>query len=166
MAVPIRQLLRLALTASFLLGAGIADARAEVTGKRPKVIDGHSINLAGWRIRLFGIYAPALRQTCEADGKPWNCGMEARWAVADRIGHNWVACQEQAIDPDGALVAVCYLGGIGGPNLNAWLVANGWALAYRPESQAYVAQEEGARHAGRGLWRGDFVEPWLWSGPR
>ena len=145
-----------------LLLAMPALALAEVTGKRPQVIDGHSINLAGWRIRLFGIYAPALEQTCEAQGKTWRCGLEARWAVADRIGHNWVSCQERSIDPDGALAAVCYLGGIGGPNLNAWLVANGWALAYRPESDDYVAQEEGARHAGRGLWRGEFVAPWLW----
>ena len=88
--------------------------------------------------------------------------------LAGTSGRNEVAYMQPlwAIDPDGALVAVCYLGSIGGPNLNAWLVANGWALAYRPESEAYVAQEEGARHAGRGLWRGDFVEPWLWSGPR
>ena len=135
---------------------------AEVTGKRPQVLDGHSLNLAGWRIRLWGLYAPAVDQTCTADGQSWRCGLEARWAVADRIGFNWVSCEQKSIDPDGALVAVCYLGGIGGPNLNAWIVAHGWAMAWRPETDAYVAQEEGARHSGRGLWRGEFVVPWEW----
>ena len=46
--------------------------------------------------------------------------------------------------------------------LNAWLVAQGWALAYRPESLDYVADEEAARRSGRGLWRGDFEAPWVW----
>ena len=42
------------------------------------------------------------------------------------------------------------------------MVAQGWALAYRPESLDYVADEEAARRSGRGLWRGDFEAPWVW----
>jgi hypothetical protein len=41
-------------------------------------------------------------------------------------------------------------------------VRNGWALAYRRYSRAYVAEERAAENAGRGIWRGDFVEPWDW----
>ena len=137
-------------------------AAGEITGKRPSVIDGKTIVLAGARIRLFGIDAPETGQTCRAGGQPWNCGMEARWATANRIGMNWVACQPRSQDPSGAIVAVCYLGGIGGPELNAWLVAQGWALAYRPESLDYVAEEETARRSRKGLWRGEFEAPWVW----
>ena len=150
--------------ASVLAVAG--PAAAEITGKRPTVLDGNRILLAGYPIRFYGIAAPAIDQTCEAQGAVWNCGAEARWAVADRIGLNWVACEARGRDPDGAIAATCYLGGIGGPELNAWLVANGWALAYRQESEAYVVQEKAAERARRGLWRGRFVRPWLWSGQR
>ena len=44
----------------------------------------------------------------------------------------------------------------------AWLVKNGWALAYRRYSKAYVGQEQAAQAAGRGMWRGEFVMPWDW----
>ena len=49
-----------------------------------------------------------------------------------------------------------------GEDLNAWLVSQGHALAYRRYSVKYVGQEETARAAARGLWAGDFVKPWEW----
>ncbi len=148
------------LVATLLLA--IAPAWADVIGKRPQVIDGNTLELAGVRLRLYGIDAPETDQTCRADARTWNCGMEARWAAINRIGQNWVACRARGRDPGGALAAVCYLGGIGGPELNAWLVAQGWALAYRQESRDYVGDEVAARQAGRGIWRGEFVAPWVW----
>ena len=42
------------------------------------------------------------------------------------------------------------------------LTSTGWALAARRISERYVALEEGARAAGRGLWRGQFITPWDW----
>ena len=47
-------------------------------------------------------------------------------------------------------------------DVNAWLVAEGWALAYRRYSDAYVEQESEARRSRRGMWRGEFVSPWEW----
>ena len=35
-------------------------------------------------------------------------------------------------------------------------------LAYRKYSTACVADEEVARKAGAGIWRGQFVPPWEW----
>jgi endonuclease YncB( thermonuclease family) len=49
-----------------------------------------------------------------------------------------------------------------GQDIGAWLVENGWALAYRRFSTAYVRQEQAAESAGRGIWRGEFVPPWDW----
>lgn len=139
-----------------------APALAEIAGKRPYVVDGDSFELLGVRVRLFGVDAPYPDQTCQLNGAPWNCGLDARWALSDRIGLNWVVCVERGRDPDGSVSALCYLGGIGGPDLNGWIVARGWALARRQESPAYVAQEEAARQAGRGLWRSRFVPPREW----
>ena len=56
-------------------------------------------------------------------------------------------------------VGVCALGG---EDLNAWLVSEGHALAYRRYSLKYVEQEKAARAVRRGIWAGDFVAPWDW----
>ena len=42
------------------------------------------------------------------------------------------------------------------------MVYTGWALADRRYSTRYVATEDDAREAGRGLWRDKFVPPWEW----
>jgi endonuclease YncB( thermonuclease family) len=42
------------------------------------------------------------------------------------------------------------------------MVHTGWALAYRRYSKLYVAIEEKAKAAKRGMWRGEFVPPWEW----
>ena len=47
-------------------------------------------------------------------------------------------------------------------HMQAWLVSNGWALAYRRYSTDYVAADEVAKSAKLGLWRGEFVKPWEW----
>ena len=40
--------------------------------------------------------------------------------------------------------------------------SQGWALAYRKYSMDYVGDEDAARAAGKGLWRGKFIPPWEW----
>lgn len=42
------------------------------------------------------------------------------------------------------------------------MVSNGWALAYRRYSIEYVDDETTAETAERGLWAGEFIEPWEW----
>jgi endonuclease YncB( thermonuclease family) len=59
----------------------------------------------------------------------------------------------------GRTVAVCFLGS---EELNRWMVANGWAVAFRRYSLDYVADEDGARLAGAGLWSSTFQMPWDW----
>ena len=45
---------------------------------------------------------------------------------------------------------------------NEAIVRQGWALAYRRYSRAYVSAEDEARKSVVGIWRGKFVEPWEW----
>lgn len=148
-----RSLLGLTTILLFLGLAPVVGA-AEITGRGPVVIDSATLVMTGQRIRLFGLRATVPSQTCTIGALVWACGQEARWATINRVGNHWVVCVERARDGDGAILAVCHLGGIGGPELNAWLVEEGWALATRGEATAYVAQEERAKAAGRGLWRG------------
>jgi endonuclease YncB( thermonuclease family) len=62
-------------------------------------------------------------------------------------------------DRYGRVVAVCRAGHI---DLNAWMVGHGWAVAYRHFSMDYVRDEDEARSARKGVWRGRFVMPWEW----
>ncbi len=131
---------------------------ADVSG-RARVIDGDTMEVNGSRIRLHGIDAPESAQTCLAGGKRWRCGRHATNALTGWTGGRPVDCEERDRDRYGRIVAVCRLDG---SDLNARLVAEGWALAYRRYSNAYVGEEASAKAAGRGLWQGDFIAPWDW----
>jgi endonuclease YncB( thermonuclease family) len=123
------------------------------------VIDADTIEIHGQRIRLFGIDAPEGRQTCELNGQPYRCGQQAALALADYIGQRTVRCESRDIDRYQRVVSVCY---VRGRDVGAWLVSEGWALAYRRYSLEYVDEEDGARTDRRGLWRGTFIPPWEW----
>ena len=140
-------------------GASTPEPDSEDVAGRAVVIDGDTIDVDGSRIRLYGIDAPESQQTCRAEGRRWACGEQATHALTDRIGSQTVQCEERDRDSYGRIVAVCQLAG---QDLNAWLVAQGWALAYRRFSEAYVTEEAAAEAAGLGIWRGQFVAPWDW----
>jgi endonuclease YncB( thermonuclease family) len=60
-------------------------------------------------------------------------------------------------------VAICFKGN---DDLNRWMVANGWAVAYRRYSVDYVADEDAARQSRINIWSGDFDMPWDWRARR
>ena len=69
-------------------------------------------------------------------------------------------CQAVERDRHGRLVAKVF--SPNGVDIGRRLVSAGWALAYRRYSMDYVAAEDEARRAKRGMWRGTFVKPWEW----
>ena len=115
--------------------------------------------MAGQRIRLHGIDAPEKAQTCRIEGAPWACGIAAWGELVQLVAGKNVTCEVRDVDRYGRSVAVC---AADGEDINAALVAQGWALAYRQFSDDYVTQEGEAREAGLGMWRGWFVDPWDW----
>jgi endonuclease YncB( thermonuclease family) len=126
---------------------------------KARVIDGDTIEIGSERVRLHGIDAPEVRQTCIAYEKQWACGREATFALAFEVGHHWVTCRGDKRDRYGRLIAVCYVGPY---DLGKRMVRDRWALAYRRYSMDYVNDEVAARQARRGMWRGEFVPPWEW----
>ncbi len=146
------------LSLAFIAGLALVDARADVVG-RASVIDGDTIEIHSQRIRLHGIDAPESGQLCLASNERYRCGKKAALALDDKIAGRPVSCEQKDRDRYGRIVAVCRLAG---EDLNGWLVAEGWALAYRQYSTDYVDEEASAKAEGKGVWRGTFVPPWDW----
>jgi endonuclease YncB( thermonuclease family) len=133
-----------------------ACAIAADLASRASVIDGDTLEIHGQRIRLYGIDAPKSHHICEAAGQTYRCGQQAALALAGHIAQRTVACEpprHRSLRPDRRRLPC------GRRRLNAWMVAQGWALAYRQYSIAYVGQEEAAHAAGLGIWRGAFTAP-------
>jgi endonuclease YncB( thermonuclease family) len=147
------------LIALFAVASSPRAAQNDIVGVA-SVIDGDTIEIRGTRIRLFGIDAPEGRQECRRrDGRAWRCGQQAALALQDHIGRRPLICTERDVDQYGRIVAQCQ---VNGEDINAWLVAQGWAAAYTAYSRDYAAQERAARAAGFGIWSGEFVMPWDW----
>ena len=147
----------LALAAAGLLLA--CPVLAQTISGPARVIDGDTIDISGQRVRLHGIDAPEKAQTCRIEGVPWVCGVAAWGELVQLVAGQDVTCDTRDIDRYGRTVAVCTADG---EDINAAMVAQGWALADRQFSVDYVAQEGEAREARRGLWAGEFIPPWEW----
>ena len=125
-----------------------------------KVSDGDSLRSGPLKIRLHGIDAPELKQTCtDNSGASWPCGRAARDAMADIAMTAPLRCDLMDVDRYGRLVMRCLAGDT---DIAAHLVASGLALAYRRYSTDYVDVETVARETGRGMWAGAFEPPWDW----
>ena len=144
---------------------GLAQPAAAQMEGTPKVIDGDTIELDGQTIRLFGVDAPEMGQSCLIKKRLYNCGMVARAALFDLTAGSSVTCKVIAPGPKDIAAegrpGRCFAAGYG---LSEGMVYTGWALAKRGVSERYVAYELGARDSGRGLWKGNFVMPWDWRG--
>jgi endonuclease YncB( thermonuclease family) len=124
------------------------------------VIDGDSLSIAGWRIRLQGIDAPEWHQTCtDAGGATWPCGRRAARELGMLIKDASLTCKPSEYDRYDRILAVCTLPE--GTELNAWLVRQGWAVAFG-QSRHIASAEAEAKAAKRGLWAGTFERPSQW----
>ena len=124
-----------------------------------RVIDGDTLVLDGERIRLHGIDAPEMKQTCQRDGVTWLCGKEARKALAEWIGNRDVDCVGDKRDRYGRLLAHC---SVDGEDIGEWMVSRGLAVAYTRYSYEYQRAEHQAKSAKLGMWAGEFQKPWDW----
>jgi endonuclease YncB( thermonuclease family) len=131
-------------------------AAAETVSGQPSVIDGDTLQFERSRVRLFGIDAPELSQTCTRDGERWSCGKASADRIRALIGSSVVNCTGDELDQYGGLVATCT---VDGTDLNREMVASGWAIAFRRYSERYVNDELRARAAKVGLWSSDFKAP-------
>jgi len=125
------------------------------------VIDGDTIEIHGTRIRLWGIDAPESTQLCRGeDSLQYRCGAKSANDLDAFIARRSVNCTPMNLDQYGRTVATC---SVGDADLGAWLVHNGLALDWpRFSRRRYEADQRDAERAGRGIWSGSYVEPWLY----
>jgi endonuclease YncB( thermonuclease family) len=131
-------------------------AQAQTFSGTATALDGDRLSVSGISIRLFGIDAPELGQTCSRSGTSWPCGEEARQSLAKLVTGQRVECRGRGIDTYGRTLAVC---ATASGELNRALVEQGWATAFRKYSDAYVAEEVRARAAAAGIWSSEFEAP-------
>ncbi|NEQ47529.1 MAG: thermonuclease family protein [Leptolyngbya sp. SIOISBB] len=129
-----------------------------------QAIDGDSLIVNGREIRLWGLDAVELHQSCDLHGKPWRCGQAAKQALAEIITATPLTCLVRNTDRYGRAVAECFLSSdrAGNTSLNGLLVEHGWAMAYRRYAEQYIPYETCARDQQRGIWASRFVPPWDW----
>src|SRR5688572_30650039 len=134
-----------------------------LVGSVTKVIDGDTIDVllssGPIRVRFSSSDAPERDQR-------W--GSEATAALSRRIAGQQVTLVPVAQDRYDRLVAFVYLQD---EDLNAWMVRQGHAWAYREylEDEWSCSWEAGARDARRGLWapeQAPAYAPWEWRAPR
>lgn len=143
-----------------MLGGGTVfqvSLAATLTGAMEVVYDGDTFEIRGQRVRLKGIDAPEMSQTCQDDReRSYACGDSAANYLKQIVASQPVQCRGDEKDKYGRLIANCY---IGGRDINREMVNAGWAVAYRRYDVSYVADEDRARAGKRGLWQGRFTEP-------
>jgi endonuclease YncB( thermonuclease family) len=153
--------MHLALFAALLLLASTGAALpAELTGQA-SIIDGDTLEIHGTRIRLWGIDAPETTQLCRGDdSQQYRCGAKSANDLDAFIGRRPVSCIPISLDQYGRTVAAC---SVAGADLGGWLVRNGLAFDWPQYSKGkYDGAQRDAEHAGRGIWAGSYVEPWLY----
>jgi endonuclease YncB( thermonuclease family) len=131
----------------------------DLVGKA-SVIDGDTLEIDATRIRLWGVDAPENDQLCRADdGIQYRCGARSATELANFIAGRPISCVPVSLDQIGQTFAVCSVDGI---DLGDWLVRNGLALDWPQYSKGkYDRAQRDADHAGRGIWQGSYIAPWL-----
>ena len=125
-----------------------------------RVADGDSLEIGGARIRLEGIDAVELHQTCtDPKGQSWPCGERAWREVRNHVAGRRLRCEPKGRDRFGRVLAVCFLDD--GSDLNAWIVRQGWAMTFG-YARVYQAEQDEAKSAKRGIWAGSFTPPQEW----
>ncbi len=125
---------------------------------KAKIVDGDTIHIGNYKIRLHAIDAPETNQRCSKNGVKWSCGLQSTNFLKKLIGNDQIQCDTNGRDRYNRYIGVCYKNNI---DLNSEMVINGWAIAYRYYSLDYIKEEKIAKSKKSGIWIGEFEEPYM-----
>jgi endonuclease YncB( thermonuclease family) len=125
------------------------------------IVDGDTLEIHGTRIRLWGIDAPETTQLCRGDdSQQYRCGaksaneLDAYIARRPSLVRRSLAGSIRAERRD-----------LLGRRRRSWGMAGPQRTCVRlaaVSKRKYDAAQRDAEHAGRGMWAGSYVEPWLY----
>lgn len=122
------------------------------------IMDGDSLTIKGISIRLHGIDAPEMTQTCLRDNVEYHCGRAAKTYLTQIINSQPLTCTIIDTDGYGRKIGKC----VNDRNIdiNAEMVLSGNAIAYLHFSYDYERQQTEAKSQKKGIWAGEFMEPY------
>jgi endonuclease YncB( thermonuclease family) len=146
----------LALAGVFVLSVAmfIRPSGHQVAGE-VHVVDGDTLRMGQTALRLKGMDAPEMKQSCQREGGPYPCGRVARDALIDLVRNRPVQCRIDGRDRYGRSLARCL---VDGEDLGRRMIEGGFAVAYGD----YEREESRARSSRVGLWGGTFEPPSQW----
>ena len=153
-------MIRVALIA-FLMLPSVLQA-ADFTARPRYVNDGDTITIS---LRSKGIDTPEMKQRCRnAAGACYACGKAAKKALKALLGQGQVTVKVWETDRYGRPVVTLYADG---RDAHLEMLRLGLAVAYRRYlpgalKRDYLAAEAEAKAARRGIWAGDFIQPYRW----
>ena len=129
-----------------------------ITGKVSKVLSGTAFVINGITLKLYGIDAPDMSQTCLTKrSETYKCGRNAKKKLEKLLLNKIVFCQLISPYSPSKYYAICEIQGY---DIGATMVSVGWAVADRKVTDVYIPYENQARQKNEGLWSGKFVAPW------
>lgn len=133
------------------------------SGKLKSVYDGDTFRIFEgekvYKIRVWGIDAPELKQTCQKETETVACGKETKAALQKILEQGIVTCEYQATHRD-RLVAICF---VNGQDISANLIRQGLAIEDKGITKGkYSSYENDAKNKKLGLWGMSFDKPAHW----
>ncbi len=137
---------------------------------RATVVDGDTLKIRGRRLRLDGIDAPELRQTCQYWWfLKWRAGVRAKTHLQSLIANRVVRCTYRKFGKHGRPLVTCHVGGGDNRravNLNWAMVQDGMAWAFVKYSRRYQVPESMAHVKKRGVWKYNCRPAWAYREAR
>lgn len=134
--------------------------KAETVEGRASALSGSLISLGGRKIRLAGIEAPDLDQTCSKPGnKRWRCGESAREGLARLLSSRRISCELTGKSSADIEEGRCHSGD---DDIAAQLVKLGHVFAESGMFATYRSLERDAEDQQVGLWSSDAERPTSW----
>ena len=131
--------------------------------KEPAIAaDGDSFAIGQQKFRLKGIDATELHQICkDENGTDWACGQAAHTALVAALSEPRLSCATDARDRYHRALAIC--NNARSVDIAADQVRAGMAISSDFYGiRSYGGEEDDAKVAKRGIWRGTFDPPSQW----
>lgn len=146
---------------SDLFGPARALPELRAAAAEVRVLDGGTLGLGAQVLRLHALQVPERgRAACrDAAGGVIDCAAAAAEALARLVAGRDVTCRVKDADRHGRALGTCEAGGV---ELNASLVAAGWAATDGGAAPPLAALEAAAQQGGRGIWAPAAALPEGW----